>query len=61
MFSNLKTLLLREWCVVPDFSGLLYFLQYSPILEELTLQLYSNMVWIPTYDSFCLAGLTMSF
>jgi hypothetical protein len=61
MFSNLKTLLLREWCVVPDFSGLLYFLQYSPILEKLTLQLYSNMVWIPTYDGSCLAGVTMSF
>ncbi|CAM0883627.1 unnamed protein product [Alopecurus aequalis] len=46
MFSNLKTLLLREWCVVPDSSGLVYFLQHSPILEKLTLQfaLYSNML-----------------
>jgi hypothetical protein len=61
MFSNLKTLLLSEWCVVPDFSGLIYFLQHSPIMEKLTLEiLYSIMVWISSYDCFCLVGVTMS-
>uniref|UniRef100_A0ACD5WK73 Uncharacterized protein n=1 Tax=Avena sativa TaxID=4498 RepID=A0ACD5WK73_AVESA len=44
MFNNLKTLLLCEWFMVPDFGGLVYFLQHSPILEKLTLQLYSYMV-----------------
>ncbi|XP_051191104.1 F-box/FBD/LRR-repeat protein At5g22700-like [Lolium perenne] len=39
MFSKLKTLLLSEWCVADDFAGLVYFLQHSPILESLTLQL----------------------
>ncbi|KQJ97934.1 hypothetical protein BRADI_3g34191v3 [Brachypodium distachyon] len=34
-FSKLKTLLLNEWCLVADFSGLVYFLRYSPILERL--------------------------
>ncbi|KAM3223993.1 hypothetical protein ACQJBY_057406 [Aegilops geniculata] len=43
-FSKLKTLLLNEWCVADDFTGLVYFLQHSPILETLTLQLD-----IPTY------------
>nr|XP_051179849.1 FBD-associated F-box protein At5g56370-like isoform X3 [Lolium perenne] len=41
MFSQLKTLLLSDWCVVADFSGLIYFIQHSPILERLTLQLES--------------------
>ncbi|XP_039843398.1 FBD-associated F-box protein At5g56370-like isoform X4 [Panicum virgatum] len=38
-FRKLKTLLLNEWCVADDFSLLIYFLQHSPILEKLTLQL----------------------
>ncbi|KAM3223967.1 hypothetical protein ACQJBY_057389 [Aegilops geniculata] len=38
-FSKLKTLLLNKWCVDDDFSGLVYFLQHSPILETLTLLL----------------------
>ncbi|TVU16836.1 hypothetical protein EJB05_36991, partial [Eragrostis curvula] len=38
-FSKLKTLLLNEWCVAADFSTLIYFLQHSPILEKLSLQL----------------------
>ncbi|VAI62498.1 unnamed protein product [Triticum turgidum subsp. durum] len=38
VFSKLKTLLLNEWCVAGDFTGLVYFLQHSPILETLTLQ-----------------------
>jgi hypothetical protein len=44
MFSQLKTLLLSDWCVVADFSGLIYFIQHSPILERLTLQLESYEV-----------------
>jgi len=39
IFRKLKTLLLNEWCVADDFSLLIYFLQHSPILEKLTLQL----------------------
>ncbi|KAF7091832.1 hypothetical protein CFC21_094380 [Triticum aestivum] len=39
VFSKLKTLLLNEWCVADDFTGLVYFLQHSPILETLMLQL----------------------
>lgn len=39
MFANLKTVLLNEWCVSANFTGLVYFLQRSPILERLTLQL----------------------
>jgi hypothetical protein len=38
-FSKLKTLLLNEWCMAVDFSALIYFLQCSPVLEKLTLQL----------------------
>ncbi|XP_073358654.1 uncharacterized protein [Aegilops tauschii subsp. strangulata] len=39
VFRKLKTLLLNEWCVGDDFTGLIYFLQHSPILETLKLQL----------------------
>ncbi|KAM0916854.1 hypothetical protein ACQ4PT_009885 [Festuca glaucescens] len=40
-FSKLKTLLLSEWCpgIASDLNVLSCFLQYSPILEKLTLQL----------------------
>ncbi|CAL4994702.1 unnamed protein product [Urochloa decumbens] len=38
-FPRLKTLLLNEWCMAVDFGVLVYFLQYSPNLEKLTLQL----------------------
>lgn len=38
-FSKLKTLFLNEWCLAADFGELVYFLQHSPILERLTLQL----------------------
>ncbi|CAO2143686.1 unnamed protein product [Urochloa humidicola] len=38
-FPRLKTLSLNEWCMVGDFSALFYFLQCSPNLEKLTLQL----------------------
>ncbi|VAI51638.1 unnamed protein product [Triticum turgidum subsp. durum] len=39
MFSKLKCLLLNKWCVADHFTGLVYFLQHSPILETLTLLL----------------------
>jgi hypothetical protein len=39
MFSKLKTLLLNDWCLADNFTGMVYFLQHSPILETLTLQL----------------------
>jgi hypothetical protein len=40
-FSKLKTLLLSEWCpgIASDLNVLSCFLQHSPILEKLTLQL----------------------
>uniref|UniRef100_A0A453PYM6 FBD domain-containing protein n=1 Tax=Aegilops tauschii subsp. strangulata TaxID=200361 RepID=A0A453PYM6_AEGTS len=52
VFSKLKTLLLNEWCVADDFTGLVYFLQHSPILETLMLQLdtpkykYRDYMWM---------------
>ncbi|XP_048567459.1 putative F-box/FBD/LRR-repeat protein At5g22670 [Triticum urartu] len=42
MFSKLKTLLPNEWCLTANFTGLLHFLQHTPILEKLTLQLPSR-------------------
>ncbi|CAL4988439.1 unnamed protein product [Urochloa decumbens] len=39
LFNSLKTLLLNKWCMAVDFGALVFFLQRSPILEELTLQL----------------------
>uniref|UniRef100_A0A0D9WR70 F-box domain-containing protein n=1 Tax=Leersia perrieri TaxID=77586 RepID=A0A0D9WR70_9ORYZ len=41
-FNKLKTLLLNEWCMSADSSALVYFLQHSPVLEKLTLQLWKN-------------------
>ncbi|XBH86755.1 hypothetical protein VPH35_074350 [Triticum aestivum] len=35
----LKTLLLNDWCLAADHNALIYFLQHSPVLEKLTLQL----------------------
>ncbi|XBH71961.1 hypothetical protein VPH35_099352 [Triticum aestivum] len=42
MFSKVKTLLLGDWCMAANFSGLVYFLQHSPILQRLTLELASR-------------------
>ncbi|GJN06860.1 hypothetical protein PR202_ga24629 [Eleusine coracana subsp. coracana] len=43
IFSNLKTLLLNEhWCVPDDFDELACILEHSPVLEKLTLQLFSE-------------------
>ncbi|CAN6374628.1 unnamed protein product [Urochloa humidicola] len=39
LFSNLKTLLLNEWCVEIDFDAPICFLEHAPVLEKLTLQL----------------------
>ena len=43
-FSKLKNLLLDDhWCVAPDFSALNCILKHSPVLEKLTLQLFSEV------------------
>uniref|UniRef100_A0A453N104 Uncharacterized protein n=1 Tax=Aegilops tauschii subsp. strangulata TaxID=200361 RepID=A0A453N104_AEGTS len=43
-FSKLKTLLLNEyWCEAPDLDPLACILQNSPVLEKLTLQLFSKV------------------
>ncbi|KAL6868154.1 hypothetical protein ACP4OV_014999 [Aristida adscensionis] len=42
-FSNLKTLLLNDyWCVPDDLHELACLLKHSPVLEKLTLQLFSE-------------------
>ncbi|KAJ1255672.1 hypothetical protein BS78_K172700 [Paspalum vaginatum] len=42
-FSKLKTLLLNDyWCVAPDFHELNSILKHSPVLERLTLHLFSK-------------------
>uniref|UniRef100_A0A0A9G8R3 F-box domain-containing protein n=1 Tax=Arundo donax TaxID=35708 RepID=A0A0A9G8R3_ARUDO len=42
-FSKLKTLLLNDsWCVAPDFHALTSILKHSPVLEKLTLHLFSK-------------------
>lgn len=38
-FTKLKTLLLNDWCLAADHNALICFLQHSPVLEKLTLQL----------------------
>jgi hypothetical protein len=38
-FSNLKTLSLGEWSMAADFDPLVLFLQHSPNLEKLFLEL----------------------
>ncbi|KAK3118516.1 hypothetical protein QOZ80_9BG0700640 [Eleusine coracana subsp. coracana] len=39
IFSKLKTLLLNGWCLTRNFDALVCFLQHSPALEKLILQL----------------------
>ncbi|CAM0146242.1 unnamed protein product [Urochloa decumbens] len=42
-FNNLKTLLLNDcWCVAPKFHALTCILKHSPLLEKLTLELFSK-------------------
>lgn len=38
-FCKLKTLLLNEWCVAIDLQAIVCFLQHTPVLEKLILQL----------------------
>ncbi|TVU26411.1 hypothetical protein EJB05_28957, partial [Eragrostis curvula] len=45
MFSNLKTLLLKEWCVACGLHALICLLEHSSILEKLTLQLSKGQKW----------------
>ncbi|TKV99880.1 hypothetical protein SEVIR_8G073632v4 [Setaria viridis] len=47
-FSNLKELLLNEWCLKPEFDALVYFLRYSPVMEKLTIQLEN--CWVQPSD-----------
>ncbi|TVU26428.1 hypothetical protein EJB05_28975, partial [Eragrostis curvula] len=43
VFNNLKTLLLNDyWCVPDNFHALTSILEHSPVLEKLTLQLFSE-------------------
>uniref|UniRef100_A0ACD6AB71 Uncharacterized protein n=2 Tax=Avena sativa TaxID=4498 RepID=A0ACD6AB71_AVESA len=43
IFSNVKTLLLNEyWCEAPGCDRLAYVLKNSPVLEKLTLELFSK-------------------
>ncbi|CAL5003434.1 unnamed protein product [Urochloa decumbens] len=41
-FSNLKMLSLGEWCMDAEFNALIFFLQHSPNLEKLFLELKLN-------------------
>ncbi|KAJ1275015.1 hypothetical protein BS78_05G104600 [Paspalum vaginatum] len=42
-FTKLKTLLLNEhWCVAPYFTALAYIFQHAPVLEKLTLELFTK-------------------
>ncbi|CAM0874783.1 unnamed protein product [Alopecurus aequalis] len=50
-FSKLKTLLLNEWFLVANLNLLIWFLEHSPILEKLTLQLPKNAKYIIEAES----------
>uniref|UniRef100_A0A0E0BGD7 F-box domain-containing protein n=1 Tax=Oryza glumipatula TaxID=40148 RepID=A0A0E0BGD7_9ORYZ len=52
-FSKLKTLLLNEWSVAIDLVALICFLQHTPVLEKLTLQLVEAPVnWMENEGSY---------
>ncbi|KAL5204994.1 hypothetical protein ABZP36_009865 [Zizania latifolia] len=52
-FSKLNTLLLNEWCVAIDLHTLICFLQHTPVLENLTLQLCEAPVnWMKMEGSY---------
>ncbi|KQJ89023.1 F-box/LRR-repeat protein At3g26922 isoform X2 [Brachypodium distachyon] len=56
-FSNLKTLLLKEWFLAANVNVLICFLKYSPILEKLTLQLCKEGRSIPSVPrEYCSAS-----
>ncbi|KAF8730860.1 hypothetical protein HU200_016727 [Digitaria exilis] len=43
IFTKLKTLLINDyWCVPPDFRELACLLEHSPVLEKLTIQIFSK-------------------
>ncbi|CAL4931338.1 unnamed protein product [Urochloa decumbens] len=43
IFRKLKTLVLNDyWCVPPDFRELACLLEHSPVLEKLTIQMFSK-------------------
>ncbi|RLN05403.1 hypothetical protein C2845_PM13G03130 [Panicum miliaceum] len=53
VFSNLTTLSLSDWCLHGNCKALLYFLEHSPNLEELTLKMrklgfHDHLDWFPT-------------
>jgi hypothetical protein len=52
----LKTLLLNEWCVAVGFGALAHFLQHTPVLEKLVLQLRRNEVYVIQVLLLCLVG-----
>nr|XP_015617890.1 MEIOTIC F-BOX protein MOF-like isoform X2 [Oryza sativa Japonica Group] len=52
-FGKLKTLLLNEWSVAIDLVELICFLQHTPVLEKLTLQLCEGPVnWMENEGSY---------
>uniref|UniRef100_A0A0D3HJ99 F-box domain-containing protein n=2 Tax=Oryza barthii TaxID=65489 RepID=A0A0D3HJ99_9ORYZ len=52
-FGKLKTLLLNEWSVAIDLVELICFLQHTPVLEKLTLQLCKGPVnWMENEGSY---------
>ncbi|XP_051179875.1 F-box/LRR-repeat protein At3g26922 [Lolium perenne] len=55
-FTKLKTLLLNEWCVAANFAALVYFLQHSPILEKLTIELDKTPESVFETDGDCNPG-----
>ncbi|XP_010239264.1 putative F-box/FBD/LRR-repeat protein At2g05300 isoform X1 [Brachypodium distachyon] len=50
-FGKLKTLLLSEWCFADKFGALMYFLQHSPVLEKLSLELTTSESLFETHGS----------
>jgi hypothetical protein len=58
VFSKLKTLLLNDWCLIRNLDALVCFLQHSPALEKVILQLpevhiFCVMVSAGTYLDCC--------
>ena len=53
IFGRLKTLLLDMWCRHVDMHALVRFLQHTPIIEKLTLQLCSDKVDFPDICYHC--------
>ncbi|OEL24430.1 hypothetical protein BAE44_0014551 [Dichanthelium oligosanthes] len=51
-FNNLTTLTLDGWCLYEDFYPLIVFLQNSPNLEQLTLELREIFIKLHPYQGF---------